>query len=117
MTGNYTLTVNNPAITLGPASLPAGILNGNYSQTFVASGGTGGPYTYSITGSTPGLTLNTSTGVLAGALTSNTTYNFTIGVSDGSANTPAFTPKNYSSSVLPLITISPTTIPSSRSRQ
>jgi uncharacterized protein (TIGR03437 family) len=109
---NYTLTVNNPAITLGPASLPAGIINGNYSQTFTASGGNGGPYTYSINGSTPGLTLNTSTGVLSGAPTSATTYNFTIGVTDNSALTPAFTPKNYSITVFPAITITPTTIPS-----
>jgi uncharacterized protein (TIGR03437 family) len=109
---NYTLAINNPPITLGPASLPAGIVNGTYSQTFVASGGNGGPYTYSINGSTPGLSLATASGILSGAPTSATTYAFTIGVTDGSAFTPAFQPKNYSITVFPAITIGPTTIPS-----
>jgi uncharacterized protein (TIGR03437 family) len=108
---SFTMTINNPPITLGPATLPPGIVNGNYSQTFVASGGNGGPYTYSINGATPGLTLNTTTGVLSGAPTSATTYNFTIGVSDGSQFTPAFTPKAYSIVVEPAITIAPSTIP------
>ena len=112
VTGNYSLAVSNPPITLAPATLPPGILNGSYSQTFTASGGNGGPYTYSITGSTPGLTLNTSTGVLSGAPTSATTYNFTIGVSDGSQLTPAFTPRSYSITVYPALSINPTSIPS-----
>ena len=110
--GNYTLVVNNPPLSLSPNSLPSAIVNGSYSQTFSASGGNGGPYTYSITGSTPGLVLNPSTGVLSGAPTSATTYSFTIGVSDGSAATPAFTPKNYSINVFSPITISPASISS-----
>ncbi len=110
---NYTLIINNPPITLGPASLPPSVVNANYSQPLKASGGNGGPYTYTIvTGATPGLTLNASTGVLSGSPTSVTTYNFSIGVSDGSQFTPAFQPKSYSIGVFPAITISPATIPS-----
>jgi uncharacterized protein (TIGR03437 family) len=106
---NYTLAVNNPPLTLGPGSLPAGIVNGAYSQTFTASGGNGGPYTYSLTGTIPGLSL--FNGILSGTPTTAGTYNVTIGVSDGSPFTPAFTPKSYSVTVYPAVTISPATIP------
>ena len=108
-----TLTLRNAPIVLSPAVLPPGILNGAYNSGVTASGGTGGPYTYSLTGSTPpGIGLNTSTGAITGSPTSTGTFNFLIGVSDGSASTPVFTPQSYSITVFPLITISPTTIPS-----
>ncbi len=107
---NPTVTVTNLPITLTPVSLPAGIVNGVYpQQTFTASGGNGGPYTYTMTGSVPGLGLTGA--VLSGTPTTANTYNFTIGVSDGSQFTPAFTPKGYSITVYPAINVTPTTIP------
>ncbi len=109
-TQNVSVTVNNPAITLIPASLPPGIVSGAYpQQTFSASGGNGGPYTYTMTGSVPGLGL--TGGVLSGSPTTAGPYTFTIGVSDGSQYTPAFTPKSYAVTVYPAITITPATIP------
>jgi uncharacterized protein (TIGR03437 family) len=102
------ITVNNPNITLGPGSLSAGIVNGAYSQTFAASGGTGGPYVYSVSsGSLPAnLTLNASTGILSGTPSAAGSFNFSIGVSDGSSFTPAFSPKPYSILIYPPVTIS-----------
>jgi uncharacterized protein (TIGR03437 family) len=114
---SFVVTISNPPITLTPTTgaLPAGIVNGNYTQAFVASGGSGTGYTFTIAGSTPGLTLNASTGVLSGAPTSATTYSFTIGVSDGSQFTPPFQAKSYTIVVEPAITITPTTIPAADS--
>ena len=111
-TKTLTLTLRNPALALSPASLPTGIVNGTYNTGVTASGGTGGPYTYSWSGTTPGgLSLNPATGAITGMPSASGTFNFTIGVSDGSPFTPAFAPQNYSISVLPAITIAPSSIP------
>ncbi|CAO5254753.1 DUF7927 domain-containing protein [Frankia sp. AgKG'84/4] len=57
-----------------------------YSNTLVVTGGTA-PFTWSVTAGTlpPGLTLNPSTGVLAGTPTTAGTYTFTVGVTDAFA--------------------------------
>jgi hypothetical protein len=108
---SFSITINNPALTLTPTSLPAGVLNSSYSQTFTAHGGNNGPYTYSLVGSTPGLTFNTSTGVLSGTLTSSSTYSFTVGVTDGSSFTPQFTPVGYTIAVNQPVSVGPASIP------
>lgn len=57
------------------------------AQIFV-TGGTG-PFTYSITGGAlpPGLTLNTSTGAIAGTPTTPGVYSFTVQVQDSTTTT------------------------------
>jgi hypothetical protein len=85
----YSITVNPncPTITVNPATLPNGTVGASYSQTVTATGGTA-PYTFAVTsGSLPaGLTLNASTGVISGTVTSATTANFTITATDASSN-------------------------------
>jgi len=65
----------------------------SYSETILAAGGVS-PYTFSLaSGSLPaGTSLNTSTGVISGTLTTAGTFNFTIGATDshGLYNTQAF---------------------------
>ena len=60
-TKNYTLTIY-PDFTVLPSSLPAGTVGTAYSQQFTASGGAGGPYSFSVISGTAlsavGLTLS-----------------------------------------------------------
>jgi hypothetical protein len=69
---------------------PVGTIGKPYSFTFTASGGDGGPYTWSVVSGTlpPGLTL-TSAGVLWGTPTAVGSSTFTVGVDDPA--TQAFT--------------------------
>ena len=77
----FTLTVNCPGVTVNPANqtLPAGTAGQPYSQQFTQTGGTGA-ITWSVsTGALPtNLTLNSTTGLLAGTPTGFGTFNFTI---------------------------------------
>ena len=70
------------SITTAP-QLPPAVPGSPYSTTLAAAGGTA-PYVWSIAaGSIPaGLSLNASSGVLAGTPTSAGTYNFTAAVTD-----------------------------------
>ncbi|MFN7974255.1 MAG: putative Ig domain-containing protein [Acidobacteriota bacterium] len=90
----YDLTVDCPAITLAPGSLPNGVVGVPYSQTIAASGGTA-PYTFAVTGGAlpTGLALNGATGVLSGTPTTAGTYNFTITATDanGCSGSQAYT--------------------------
>ncbi len=54
--------------------------------TLAATGGAGGPYTYTVTGLPAGLSLSAS-GAISGTATASGTYNYTITVKDGSGNT------------------------------
>jgi outer membrane autotransporter protein len=65
--------------------LPNATANNPYSQSLVASGGAGQPYTYAVgSGALPnGLTLNPQTGVISGTPTSAGSANFTITATDG----------------------------------
>ncbi|MES2736436.1 MAG: SdrD B-like domain-containing protein [Verrucomicrobiota bacterium] len=76
---------NCPAITLNPASLPAGSLGAFYTQTLTASGGSGSNLYSIASGSLPaGLALNASTGVLSGTRSSPASASFTVRVMDAS---------------------------------
>jgi hypothetical protein len=87
VSGSTTLTVQPAPLTITTTSLPGGTVGVAYSATLAANGGTL-PYTWSITGSLPGgLTLNATTGGIAGTPTTAGTFNFTAQVVD--AATPA----------------------------
>ncbi|WP_430391814.1 putative Ig domain-containing protein [Dyella sp. 20L07] len=78
----FILTVNAPAVTVTPATLPAVQAETAYSQQFSANGGTT-PYTYAVTtGSLPaGMTLS-STGLLSGTPTVSGDFNITVTATD-----------------------------------
>jgi hypothetical protein len=83
------LTNVNDTLAVGTTSLPAGNVGEPYSQTLEPSGGTPS-YTWAIQSGSlpPGLSLDTSTGVISGtAVGPAGTSNFTVQVTDGNANT------------------------------
>jgi hypothetical protein len=66
------------AITVNPATIPAGTAGSVYSQTFTQTGGVG-TIAWSVTGTLPtGLGLNTSTGVLSGTPTQTGSFPITV---------------------------------------
>jgi len=75
-------------LTITTASLPDGTVTAAYSTTLNASGGQS-PYTWAITvGSLPpGLTLNSSTGVISGTPTTAGSYPITVQVTDTNLST------------------------------
>ncbi|MDO7886490.1 putative Ig domain-containing protein [Hymenobacter cheonanensis] len=83
---SYAFTFQAPTIAITPAALPNGTQGTAYSQALSASGGSG-TYSYAITaGALPaGLSLNLSTGTIAGTPTTNGTFNFTVTATDASA--------------------------------
>jgi hypothetical protein len=76
-----------------PASLPDGTPGTAYSQTLSAIGGTT-PYTFDVTSGSlpPGLSLNTSTGLLSGVPTTLGNYSFDVTATDstGCAGTGSY---------------------------
>ena len=89
--GLYVAGTGIPVIFAEP--LAGGKVGDSYSEPILAAGGVS-PYTFSLaSGSLPGGTsLNTSTGVISGTLTTAGTFSFTIGATDshGLYNTQAF---------------------------
>ena len=79
----YSLSVDNPEITISPFPLASATLNEPYTQQLTAAGG-GGSYTYVvISGSLPtGLSLNQATGLITGTPTDNSSFTFTIQATD-----------------------------------
>ncbi len=93
-------------LSFTPATLPAGAVSAFYSQTFAASGGTGGGYTYSSTGTLPpGLSLSGAT--LSGTPTTTTgsPFAFQITVMDSSSNMAM---QSYSVTINGTFTCAPT---------
>lgn len=75
-----------PTIKLSPSSLPAGTagcaFNGGSGVTVSATGGAS-PYTYSISGSADGLSINPGSGLLSGTIASEGgPFNFTVIATD-----------------------------------
>jgi len=88
VTSTLFTVVINPATALSvtTSSLPPGIVNQTYSATLAARGGAT-PYTWSITPANslpPGLSLNTSTGVISGIPTTLGSFPLTATVQDSS---------------------------------
>ena len=106
---DYLVTVTCSGVTLSPSTLPAPTVGTAYSQTVTASGGNT-PYTYAVaTGSLPaGLTLNASTGVLSGTVTSSSATSFTLRATDAKGCTGTLvctvTP------ICPSLTVTPATL-------
>jgi hypothetical protein len=103
-----------PAITLSPATLPAGVIGAAYSQAIAASGSASLPYTYSVSSGTlpPGLTINPATGAITGSPTTAGTFNFTIRATDSLG---CFGIRAYSivitAPACPVITLNPAVLP------
>ena len=86
-TASITLVVT-ATLTLTFGTPPGGVVGTAYTDTLTAGGGTT-PYTWSVSAGTlpAGITLNASTGVLAGTPTAGGTANFTIKVTDATSKT------------------------------
>ncbi len=104
----YTIPVELPRLTLlTNPPLPGGTLGTPYSVRFTATGGAT-PYSWSINGVLPGLTLDPFSGELAGIPTTPGTLPFTVQVRDASGTTAN---RQYS------ITIQPQTLTLTSERQ
>lgn len=78
----YALLIAAPTISIGPATLPNGVVSVPYDQQLNAAGGTT-PYTFAVSaGALPaGLSLS-SNGLVSGSPSATTTATFTITVTD-----------------------------------
>jgi len=109
------VTINCPALSLlTQGQLPSGAKGQPYSQKLQTSGGTP-PLVFSLKGSLPpGLTLNSSTGLISGRPTTEGNYSFGIDVSDSCPFGANFASGKYSLLIncAQLTISSPSTLPS-----
>jgi uncharacterized protein YhjY with autotransporter beta-barrel domain len=106
----YNVNIGTSALTVTPATLPAGTRNIAYSQNVGATGGTGGPYTFTISGGAlpAGLTMN-SAGLISGTPTTAGPASFTVRALDGLGN---FGTRLYSVNIGTVtLTVNPATLP------
>jgi hypothetical protein len=109
-TTSYSITMNCPAITVNPATLPDGTIGAAYDETVSGSGGTA-PYTFEVTSGTlpDGLDLDENTGQITGTPTALGTFNFDITATDnfGCSGT-----RSYEVDIIcPEIIVLPATLP------
>jgi large repetitive protein len=110
-TGNiaYSLNVNQPVVTINPATAANGVVGVAYVQQLTATGGIT-PYFYSVTGGVlpANVALNATTGNITGTPTVATTSTYTVTAYDfyQSPGSRTYTP----TIILPTITITPTTL-------
>jgi hypothetical protein len=107
------LIIVDPLVISTAPTLPTGVKDAAYSQTLVATGGTG-PYTWSVSvGTLPQVLILNSSGSIGGIPTTVGSSNFTISVTDNSVP-PLTTQKSFSLDVVGALTITTTTpMPSS----
>ncbi|AGG87399.1 putative Ig domain-containing protein [Rhodanobacter denitrificans] len=84
VSGNYTLAVAAPTITLSPGTLPAPAVGNAYSQAITASEASPSTFTYNVSsGLLPtGLSLGANSGVISGTPTAGGSFNFTLTATD-----------------------------------
>ncbi|MHB8499605.1 MAG: beta strand repeat-containing protein [Candidatus Acidiferrales bacterium] len=112
-TQQLTIAVNPAPLLITTTSLPNGITTKTYSATLQSSGGTG-TVTWSVSaGSLPtGLVLNAATGVISGTpTTAGGPTNFTVKATDSAAPTPQTNTQALSITVIPVLSITTTTLP------
>lgn len=105
----YNVSIDGPALTISPTSLPDAKIGVNYRQRLTASGGTA-PYTFALTdGELPqGMTFG-SDGTLSGKPLVDGVFYFTVTASDARGLT---TPVGYALAVSRVtLSISPTNLP------
>ncbi len=115
-TRSYTIIIAAamcPTINLAPLTLPPATVGQAYSQFIVASGGTP-DYLYSVTAGAlpPGLKLDTISGELAGMLTTNGNFGFTVTATDSAGCVGS---RDYviivNPAICPAITLAPLVLP------
>lgn len=109
----YTLTVLVPSLTLTPETLGGATAGVAYTQAFVASGGIA-PYQYALSAGTlpTGLSLNATTGQLAGTPTQAGAFDVSITATDSTTGTAASFTRAYTLTVsAPTIVVDPETLP------
>ncbi len=108
-----TLTIVSP-VTITTNSLPAGTVGASYSQALAAMNGTPPYSSWTIASGSlpPGLTLNSSTGVISGTPSTSTgsPFSFTVTVKDSAGVTSA--PASLSISIVGSLTITTNSLPS-----
>ena len=100
-TATYT-PVSNQAPVLSNPGNQSGLLNKAVSIRLTATDANGDKLTYSATGLPPGLSLNSTSGLISGAPTATGVYNVNLAVNDGMATVPA----TLTWSVAPPLTVS-----------
>ena len=82
-----TITVNPPPLAIQVPTFPTAVVGQPYTgPAFTASGGVP-PYSWTATGLPPGMTINSTTGVISGTPTTAGTYNITVTVTDSASGT------------------------------
>ena len=108
----YTFSMGTAGgLTINPPGLPAGSQGVAYSQTVIASGGTGIGYVYSISAGSlpPGLSINSASGAITGTPSTGGSYGFTVFVRDSGGNTGT---RIYNINIgANILTLTPTTLP------
>lgn len=78
------ITIDQPSISVEPQFLPSGIIGISYNAALQASGGNGGPFTFSLaSGALPAGISLASDGVFSGTPTTAGSFKFTVEVTDG----------------------------------
>ena len=103
----YVLTID-PALAVGPATLPVATIGDKLSTQLTGSGGSGTGYTFTASKLPTWLTLST-TGLLSGTPPSSTglSVSFTVAITDSNSATGS---KSYTLTVDPALAISPATL-------